>query len=86
MDTQPMTSLAGHTGQEHDHETLSLTRQLPDGSIVCQSWTVCVCVAEHLRALLGEPERESLSTAAAVEATTRAARDIPGIMRTGAAS
>lgn len=63
----------------HGDVTLALTEQMPDGSMLYQSWPICSCVLAVLRKRLGPPHHESLATAEQAAATARAVQSVPGI-------
>jgi hypothetical protein len=65
-----------HAG--HPDVTLSLTEERPDGGRVYQSWTICGCTLDGLRARLGPPEHESVATAEAVRSIGEKVRGQPG--------
>ena len=67
-----------HEGPGHGNEILSLATANPDGSRTHQSWTVCECTANALRARLGPPQQESFATEDAVRATAQAVLNQPG--------
>jgi hypothetical protein len=67
----------------HGTTTLSLAEQLDDGSILYQSWSICSCTLPNLRQRLGNPQNESLATAAQVAATARAVQSVPGTTHYG---
>ncbi|WP_372344638.1 hypothetical protein [Streptomyces sp. KL116D] len=67
----------------HGTTTLSLAEQLPDGSIVYQSWSICSCTVPALRQRLGAPQQESIATAAQVAATASAVMSVPGATHIG---
>lgn len=61
--------------------TLSLSETHPDGSILFQSWSVCLCTLDLLRAELGSPEAETYATREQVIATGMAVKQVPGVIR-----
>lgn len=67
----------------HPDVTLSLTEERPDGSRLFQSWTICACHLPALRARLGEPHHESVSTLEATEAIARTVLAQPGTVQMG---
>jgi hypothetical protein len=67
----------------HGTTTLSLAEELPDGSVVYQSWAICSCTLPALRGRLGSPQQESIATAAQVAATASAVLSVPGATHTG---
>jgi hypothetical protein len=67
-----------HTGPGHGEATLSISQEGPEGGRLFQSWMVCECTAEGLRAQLGTPAHESVATREATEAIGRAVLAQPG--------
>lgn len=72
-----MTTTDNHDA--HGDATLSLTTDTEDGGKVFQSWTICACNVPGLRAMLGEPHNESISTAEQVQTLAHAALEHGGI-------
>jgi hypothetical protein len=70
--------VSGHEGPGHGNVQLSLGLPQPGGGILHQSWSICECSADRLRGMLGEPQQESLATAAQVRATAEAVLQVPG--------
>lgn len=69
--------------KNHGDVTLSLTEETPGGGRVFQSWTICACGLDGLRARLGPPQHETVSTPEAVAALGKAALNQPGSVHFG---
>ncbi|GII88252.1 hypothetical protein Ssi03_62420 [Sphaerisporangium siamense] len=68
---------------DHGDVTLSLAEQLPDGGLLYQSWPICACTLEALRARLGPPRHQSLATREQVETTGRAILSVDSGLKMG---
>ncbi|MFI6819223.1 hypothetical protein ACIBG7_43030 [Nonomuraea sp. NPDC050328] len=47
----------------HTAEVLALQKQLPDGSVLVERWSICSCIGADLRGQLGPADAEALATA-----------------------
>ena len=62
----------------HGRVLLALLQETPDGGRVAASWTICECTADTMRARLGPPQQESVTSAEAVRSMAEFALNLPG--------